>query len=337
MESLVSVIIPVYKVEKYIKECIESIINQTYKNLEIILVDDGSPDDSPKICDEYAKIDKRINVIHKQNTGVSDSRNVGLDKANGEYIIFCDSDDFFEPNGIEVLVSAIKLYKTDMAIGTMIFNNPTNKEFKKLDEDVKIIEVKNEQQFFENFSNTNLDFSSPCAKIYKKENLNNIRFKTDFIYGEDQLFNLEHYMAITKIAVINKNVYNYRIHGNSCVRQNFIKACDLREKLIPYQKSFCEKINNNKLMSFFCGEYLKDFVSGLYLRKVQNSKQDCKNYYKTKINQEEFKYCLKNSKHCGKKVKLTKFVLQTKIFGLSYMLSKFIYNKKFKHLNKNIK
>ena len=96
MDKLISVIVPIYNVEKYLTKCIESIINQTYKNLEIILVDDGSPDKSPIICDEYAKKDNRIKVIHKKNGGLSDARNYGMSLATGEYISFIDSDDYID-------------------------------------------------------------------------------------------------------------------------------------------------------------------------------------------------------------------------------------------------
>ena len=109
LEPLVSVIIPVYKVEKYIRRCIESVQNQTYKNLEIILVDDGSPDNSGAICDEYAEKDTRIKVIHKENGGVSSARNAGLKKAQGDYIGWVDSDDSIEPDYIDKLIySAVK-------------------------------------------------------------------------------------------------------------------------------------------------------------------------------------------------------------------------------------
>ena len=103
MEPLISVIVPIYNVEKYLYECVDSIINQTYKNLEIILVDDCSPDNCAKICDEYAKRDKRIKVIHKGNGGLSDARNVGMNASSGEYLIFVDSDDYMTNNGVEYL------------------------------------------------------------------------------------------------------------------------------------------------------------------------------------------------------------------------------------------
>ena len=98
MEELISVIIPVYKVEEYLDECVLSVIRQTYANLEIILVDDGSPDNCPRMCDEWATKDSRIKVIHKENGGLSDARNAGLDAAEGQYIAFIDSDDYIKPD-----------------------------------------------------------------------------------------------------------------------------------------------------------------------------------------------------------------------------------------------
>ena len=104
--SLVSVIVPVYNVEKYLKDCLESIINQTYKNIEIILVDDGSKDNSGKICDEFANLDNRIKVIHKENGGLSDARNFGLNNAHGEWVMFIDSDDYIDITMIDKLIKA---------------------------------------------------------------------------------------------------------------------------------------------------------------------------------------------------------------------------------------
>ena len=104
MKSLVSVIVPIYKVEKYLNKCVDSIINQSYKNLEIILVDDGSPDKCGEICDKYAEKDSRVKVIHKENGGLSDARNAGIDIAKGDYLLFVDSDDWITSNICEVLI-----------------------------------------------------------------------------------------------------------------------------------------------------------------------------------------------------------------------------------------
>ena len=108
MEELVTVVVPIYNVEKYIDNCIQSIICQTYQNLQIILVDDGSPDNCPRICDEYQKNDSRIEVIHKKNGGLSDARNAGIQKAKGKFICFIDSDDFINSKYIEKLYNMIE-------------------------------------------------------------------------------------------------------------------------------------------------------------------------------------------------------------------------------------
>lgn len=113
---LVSIIIPIYNVENYLEQCIISVVHQTYKNLEIILVNDGSPDNSGKICDNFALMDKRIKVIHKMNGGLSSARNAGIDIAKGEYLGFVDSDDTIEPFMYEKLMTAIKRDGTDLAV-----------------------------------------------------------------------------------------------------------------------------------------------------------------------------------------------------------------------------
>lgn len=115
MNDLISVIIPIYKVEEYLDECVASIVTQTHKNLEIILVDDGSPDNCPQMCDNWAAKDSRIRVIHKPNGGLSDARNAGIDAATGEYIAFVDSDDFIKPDMLEKLYTAIQKEKADIA------------------------------------------------------------------------------------------------------------------------------------------------------------------------------------------------------------------------------
>ena len=108
MEKLISVVLPVYNVERYIIKCMNSVLSQTYKNIEIILVDDGSQDRCPEICERYAKKDKRVKVIHKENGGLSDARNAGIKVANGEYITFIDSDDYVDNDYVEFLYNTIE-------------------------------------------------------------------------------------------------------------------------------------------------------------------------------------------------------------------------------------
>lgn len=115
-DSLISIIVPVYNVEQYLSRCVDSLVNQTYHNIEIILVDDGSPDRSGEICDEYAKKDKRVKVIHQSNGGLSDARNTALDIAKGDYLMFVDSDDWIEKKTCEILNRLASDYKADTVI-----------------------------------------------------------------------------------------------------------------------------------------------------------------------------------------------------------------------------
>lgn len=121
-QSLVSIIVPIYKVQEYLNECIESIVNQTYKNIELILVDDGSPDKCPQMCDDWARKDNRIRVIHKENGGLSSARNAGLDIIKGEYVAYVDSDDFITPNYVEVMYDRIKNDATIGIVSGMIYH-----------------------------------------------------------------------------------------------------------------------------------------------------------------------------------------------------------------------
>lgn len=131
MEELVSVIVPIYKVEKYLQKCIDSIRNQTYSKLEIILIDDGSPDNCPKICDEYAALDSRIKVIHKANGGLSDARNAGIDAATGKWIMFVDSDDYIDRTMVYTLHLAVSCSNAQIAVcGVKLFDDDSNPNFR---------------------------------------------------------------------------------------------------------------------------------------------------------------------------------------------------------------
>lgn len=141
MQDLISVIVPVYKVEKYLKRCVDSILAQTYPCLEVILVDDGSPDGCPAICDEYAREDRRVRVIHKENGGLSDARNAGIDAAKGKFLGFVDSDDYVHPRFYELLLQALKEEGADIA-GCDVKKSVRQKRSKR----------KNSSQFREQFT-----------------------------------------------------------------------------------------------------------------------------------------------------------------------------------------
>ena len=169
MEELISVIVPVYKVEKYIHKCVDSIINQTYKNLEIILVDDGSPDECGKICDEYAEKDNRIIVIHQKNSGQCVARNMGLKKMSGEYVAFVDSDDYLEKDYLQKMREGIQ--DKQMAISGFkqvdFYGNVLKEVFIK-DNYIRITE-ENSEKLVELIDNSSFGISA--NKLYKSLSL----------------------------------------------------------------------------------------------------------------------------------------------------------------------
>ncbi len=203
--ELITVVVPVYKVEKYLAKCLDSIINQTYKNLEIILVDDGSPDNSGMICDEYAQKDDRIKVIHKENGGVAKARNDAIDIANGEYIGFVDSDDWVEPDMYEVLVNNIKKYNADISMcGETIYENGVV----SIDNaDGKVVEMDCNMAKKETVIGGSMGLI--WNKIYKKNVVENVRFNSEYGCSEDLLFVYQCIANSNKIVLDNQSKYNY--------------------------------------------------------------------------------------------------------------------------------
>lgn len=212
-KDLISVIVPVYKVEKYLEKCIESIIKQTYTNLQIILVDDGSPDNCGKICDEYAKKDSRIEVIHKINGGLSDARNVGINRANGRYIGFVDSDDYIKEDMYEKLINLIKEYDADISIcnlydvidGNECIRNKDNgiHEYSRIDILKEILLDKNIQSYAWN-------------KLYKKELFDEIKYPIGKKY-EDIGTTFYLFEKCNKIVVTSEPEYYYLKRADSLV------------------------------------------------------------------------------------------------------------------------
>ena len=207
----ISIIVPVYNVEKFLIQCVESITNQTYKNIEIILVDDGSTDNSGKICDELATKDERIKVIHKENAGVSCARNVGMDAATGEYLMFPDSDDFLFENSCEVLVNKIKSEKADFVIGNYsncnedgtlwekpVFNKEKYKEFRLSIKDCR-------DSFF-------VMNSAAWNKIFNHEFILKIgaRFAEGYTIAEDAMFTTYCFIKSKKVFYLPDIIYAYR-------------------------------------------------------------------------------------------------------------------------------
>ncbi len=244
MNELISVIVPIYGVEKYLEECLKSIINQTYTNLEIILVDDGSPDNCGKICDEYLKKDNRIKVIHKNNGGLSDARNAGLDIANGEYIAFIDSDDCINEEFIQKLYYNCKNYKCDIAEANYIrFSNKISKDKQK-----ENLEIFTNIQMVERIYNRSTYGRTIVVwnKLYKKEIIKQYRFQKGKIHEDEFIMYKIFYENDIKIAVLNEILYYYRFTPNSIMNQKFdLRRLDKLEAYEERMKYFLEKKETN--------------------------------------------------------------------------------------------
>lgn len=246
-KNLISIIIPVHNVEQYLRQCIDSVINQTYKNLEIILVNDGSTDNSGKICDEYAAKDNRIEVIHKQNGGVSSARNVGLDVATGDYIGFVDSDDYIEQDMYEYLFSINKKNNTSLAVCNFyivkdenILTSPTIVKHSVLSAE-EMLECSFKQLFSWN-------------KLIARKLFENLRFPEDVGYGEDMAVCMNLFIRAEKISYGKKTKYFYIQRKNSAVHTQqwdvkslgYFKSTDI---ILEYAKK--KNLNNlQKLIKF---------------------------------------------------------------------------------------
>lgn len=211
--DLVSIIVPVYKVEQYLHECVDSILAQTYKNIEVILVDDGSPDGCPQICDEYASKDSRVRVIHKLNGGLSDARNFGLDVAKGKYVTFCDSDDKIDSQMIATLMNFAFNYKADI-IGceSVMFDTENLTEIPIYHSSIEMVEHNAEKSTIRLLYGS-MD-SSVCNKLFRREIIGEIRFIKGR-YNEDIIFLAKMFTRCSKMLQINDAFYRYRITDGS--------------------------------------------------------------------------------------------------------------------------
>lgn len=243
----VSVIVPVYNVEKYLAACIESVLEQSYNNLELILVDDGSLDNSGKIADEYAAKDNRIKVIHQENSGVSNARNAGINAAIGDYVCFADSDDYLMPEYIAYLLELALKYDADISLTTEMFTNYYEKQISK-----DKFEVYSPEKAFVEILCYNLPIGVYC-KLFKRDFLNDsIRFKEEIFIGEGLNFNTYAFQRANKIAVGHKRIYYYRRDNTESATTKFsgekwingLKAIDVvRQDQIIHTKAADAAVN----------------------------------------------------------------------------------------------
>ncbi len=276
--ELVSIIVPVYNVEQYLEKCVNSIINQSYKNLEIILVDDGATDNSGKICDELAKLDNRIKVYHKENGGLSDARNYGVERATGEYIGFVDSDDYIDPEMYEKLYEAIKKENVDVAECNLKIIYPNRVE---LYTNEKYFRVCTKQEYLEEYLKIDKVFGSACVRLIKSNIVKKLKFPIGKLY-EDTYYAHDLIREVDKYVIMDNPYYNYFMREESITNTKFnpriFDLIEIVEKLhkMTYNNypSLKEEADCRKMYAYFSVlnsiVYEDDYKNNKYYLQVIN-------------------------------------------------------------------
>ena len=267
---LISVIVPIYKVENYLRQCLDSIINQTYKNLEIILIDDGSPDNCPQICDDYAKKDNRIRVIHKENGGLSSARNAGLDVCKGEYISFVDSDDIISLYFIEILYKEAIKYDADICECEYVdFIDEPNSDslnrvlnYKTCCKTGRDLEIKL-------LSNAYTQYVVVWNKLYKKNIYNELRFPNGKVH-EDEFCTYKAFAKSNNVALVDQPLYYYRNRQNSITGSGFNN--NRRYIIEAYKEKKIFYNNDKELYNMVISNY-QGILKNYYFLAKNNSKQ----------------------------------------------------------------
>ena len=242
-KTLISIIVPIYNVENYLRQCLDSIMNQTYQNFECLLINDGSPDNSAEICREYVDKDASFRYFEKENGGVSSARNLGIEHSKGEYITFIDSDDWVDSDYLEVLHSKIKEYNTDFVISSY-------KKF-DMDEDCFYLHIW-DQDYYEriwtsqelltqlpNLENYDGSYTVSWGKLFKRSIFDEILFNEQRKFGEDFECSFKLYLSMTSCLYIHKALYNYRLHSESMLGQvvterQLMDDIEIRIGRLPY-------------------------------------------------------------------------------------------------------
>lgn len=298
----ISIIIPVYKVEKYLDKCVESVVGQTYKNLEIILVDDGSPDNCPVMCDEWAQKDSRIKVIHKQNGGLSSARNVGLDACTGDYIGFVDSDDWIEPDMYEYLLNIGTKNNADVSRCEFVIEAKNSDSTVDSQNDSELKVVSGDELIIE-LVNGDYNEGIMCNKLYKRRLFDSVRFK-EGITIEDCLAN--YYIYKQQVTLVSSFAvkYHYLQRGDSITGTAFSeKSFDI---LKVHNEITNSEINNPATYPYCLKTYIRYNI--IYLRTCIAYERK---FYRDDMRNEVKKYssAILHSPICDKKLKFRVFLI----------------------------
>lgn len=273
---MISVIVPIYNVEKYLCRCIESIINQTYKNLQIILVDDGSPDKCGEICDEYAKRDSRIIAIHQENKGVSAARNAGLDIAIGEYVGFVDPDDYIHEEMYKEMLDTLRETNSDLVICGYDYVNEQGNVLRPYEE--KDVQTLTQKEYM------SMQFDMPPTvrhtvwnKLFKAKHWGSTRFPEDLKSSEDVLALTEYINKINNIIFIHKPLYLNTVREGSATHGG-LDIESLSDSFLAHDKMYREAIETYPELR----DHALAFTLDVCTLKYNESKEKCKRLEKNK-------------------------------------------------------
>ena len=278
--SLISIVIPVYNTEKYLGGCLNSIQNQTYKNFEVILVNDGSMDHSESICMDFVKVDTRFKYFTKVNGGASSARNFGLDNVTGDFITFIDADDWVDENHLEVLLNNIKENNSDMAVSSIKkFDNVRNFEFRVYSKQEKYLlnyNKLNREEFLvilPKLIHASNSYKIAVSKLFKKELVTDVRFDESIVYGEDLDFFFKLYNKVNSISYVDEVTYIYRLHDESSSSK--FGQLHMEQELAIYKKMY-ERIEELGLPTI---HYVNTLRNLLDYRKDYLDNRDLYNEY----------------------------------------------------------
>lgn len=296
VQNKVSIIVPVYKVERELDRCVQSLFKQTYNNLEIILVDDGSPDKCPELCENYAEMDKRVKVIHKENGGLSDARNAGLKQATGEYILYVDSDDYIDLDTCERFIKAAGNQKIDIIVGNAIMEKPDGKEMMIHSATPSGITY-TAKQFIMSAVKAYQWYAPAWLNMYRRDFLldNQLYFKKG-IYFEDVQMLPRVFLQAKKITCIDGTFYHYIIRENSIMtsQKDEKKKNDSIQNLKEWKEQF-DLVDDVDLKKCLYGMLVKMYI------------HECRQYGITtkEIEGMDARFILRNSLNYRERLKAT--------------------------------
>ena len=262
VDKKVSFIIPVYQAENYLEKCLESVSRQSYHNIEIIVIDDGSTDESAAICDKMAAKDSRFVVVHQENQGVSAARNCGLGLSTGKYIMFIDADDWLESDCCELVIDRMSHENSDIGFFEMVIEREESLETTALEEVVRSGSANIKQNLlksmipFRNGDNEmDMVFYGPYCKVFARKTIENIRFQDGLKYGEDAIFNLQAILNANRFCFENKALYHYRKNDASVT--SLFKADRIEQSVLRLK--YTKKIITDNALNFLTADFYEMF------------------------------------------------------------------------------